>query len=346
VTRGAGGATGGGRRRGAGGSKTTGTGGKPSSRPRSGDARGQGGQSRQGGQSHQGGQSRQGGQSGQGRRQREPLAGSASAPRSAQRRRGRSETPELGGEQVEGRHAVRELLAARRRPVREVWLADGLDPAPILDEIADLAAAASVPVRAVNNARLRQAASTDAPQGVLAFAAALPEADLDDLAIDRPGGRAPFLVVVDGLTDPHNLGALLRTAQCAGATGAVLPRHRSAHVTATVAKAAAGAIEYLPMAVVPGIASALARLADAGVWTVGLDAAAPTALWSLAIATEPIALVFGAEGAGLSRLAKARCQLLVSIPQAGPIASLNVAAAGALACFEVSRARPGGPSDG
>jgi 23S rRNA (guanosine2251-2'-O)-methyltransferase len=251
----------------------------------------------------------------------------------------------LGGEQVEGRHAVRELLAARRRPVREVWLADGLDPAPILDDIARLAAAASVPVRIVNNARLRQVASTEAPQGVLAFAAPLPEADLDDLAQDRPGGRAPFLVVVDGLTDPHNLGALLRTAQCAGATGAVLPRHRSAHVTATVAKAAAGAIEYLPIAVVPGIPSALARLADAGVWTVGLDAEAPTPLWSLSVATEPIALVVGAEGAGLSRLAKARCQLLVAIPQAGPIASLNVAAAGALACFEVSRARPSASTD-
>ncbi|MDQ6614830.1 MAG: 23S rRNA (guanosine(2251)-2'-O)-methyltransferase RlmB [Actinomycetota bacterium] len=256
------------------------------------------------------------------------------------RRRGRSVAPELGGEQVEGRHAVRALLAARRRPVRQVWLAEGLDPSPILDGIAALAAAASVPVRIVNPTRLRQASSTDAPQGVLAFAEPLPESDLDDLAADRPDGRAPFLVVVDGLTDPHNLGALLRTAQCAGATGAVLPRHRSAHVTATVAKAAAGAIEYLPIAVVPGIPSALARLADAGVWTVGLDASARQALWSLSVATEPIAIVLGAEGSGLSRLAKVRCQLLVAIPQAGPIASLNVAAAGALACFEVSRARP------
>ncbi|MDQ1391032.1 MAG: rRNA (guanosine2251-2-O)-methyltransferase [Acidimicrobiaceae bacterium] len=323
MTRGAPGAggSGGGRRRAAAAPKGATARSQPSSRARSGDGRGQGGQAR---------------------RQRELTPGAAHAPRATERRHGRSETPELGGEQVEGRHAVRALLAARRRPVREVWLADGLDPAPILDDIAALAATASVPVRTVNNVRLRQVATTEAPQGVLAFAAPLPEADLDDLAIDRPGGRAPFLVVVDGLTDPHNLGALLRTAQCAGATGAVLPRHRSAHVTATVAKAAAGAIEYLPMAVVPGIASALARLAGAGVWTVGLDAAAPTPLWSLAVATEPIALVLGAEGAGLSRLAKTRCQLLVSIPQAGPIASLNVAAAGALACFEVSRARPEG----
>jgi 23S rRNA (guanosine2251-2'-O)-methyltransferase len=154
----------------------------------------------------------------------------------------------------------------------------------------------------------------------------------------------PFLVVVDGVTDPHNLGAVLRTAQCAGATGAVLGRHRSVHVTATVAKAAAGAIEYLPIALVPGIPAALRRLADAGVWNVGLDAGAPGSLWGLPVATEPIAIVLGAEGAGLSRLAKARCQLLVSIPQAGPIESLNVAAAAALACFEVSRGR--GAADG
>jgi 23S rRNA (guanosine2251-2'-O)-methyltransferase len=239
---------------------------------------------------------------------------------------------------------VRALLAAGRRPVHEVWLADGVDPSSILEEIAALAADKSVPVRTVNRLRLQQAAGTEAPQGVVAFAAPLPEADLDDLATWQPGAARPFLVVIDGLTDPHNLGAVLRTAQCAGATGAVLGRHRAVHVTATVAKAAAGAIEYLPIALVPGIPAALRRLADAGVWNVGLDAGAPVSLWGLPVATEPIAIVLGAEGAGLSRLAKARCQMLVSIPQAGPIESLNVAAAGALACFEVSRGR--GVADG
>ena len=272
------------------------------------------------------------------RSRRDTMGASLAPSRSSDRRRARSEAPELGGDQIEGRHAVRELLAAARRPVTQVWVADGLDPAPILDEITALAAEAGVPVRVVNGTRLRQMAATDAPQGVIANAEPLEECELDEL-VAGSGGQTPFLVVMDGLTDPHNLGALLRTAQCAGATGAILPRHRSAHITATVAKAAAGAIEYLPMAVVPGIPSALARLVDAGVWTVGLDADSPMGLWSLSVATEPIAIVLGAEGAGLSRLAKARCQLLVAIPQAGPIASLNVAAAGALACFEVSRAR-------
>lgn len=254
--------------------------------------------------------------------------------------RGRgSATPGLGGEVVEGRHAVRELLAARRRAVHRVWLAEGLERAAVLDEIADLAAAAAVPLDRIGSARLRQMASTDAPQGVLAHAAPLPERDIDELCAPGPRGGNPFLVVFDGLTDPQNLGALLRTAQCAGATGAVLPRHRSVHITPTVAKSAAGAIEHLPLALVAGVPAALARLADAGLWTVGLDAGAAESLWGLTVATEPIALVLGAEGSGLSRLARQRCQLLVSIPQAGPIASLNVSAAGAIACFEVCRAR-------
>jgi 23S rRNA (guanosine2251-2'-O)-methyltransferase len=267
-----------------------------------------------------------------------PAANAAATDRSDRRGSRRPDT-ELGGEQVAGRHAVRELLAAGRRGVREIWIAEGVEPSAILDDITNRASSASVPVRIVNRVRLHQAAGTEAPQGVIAFAAPLLEADLDDLATAVAGAPPPFLVVVDGLTDPHNLGAVLRTAQCAGATGVVLPRHRAAHITATVAKAAAGAVEHLPIAVVPGIPSALSRLADAGIWNVGLDANAPAPLWGLAVATEPIAIVLGAEGGGLSRLAKARCQLLVSIPQAGPIESLNVAAAGALALFEVTRTR-------
>jgi 23S rRNA (guanosine2251-2'-O)-methyltransferase len=239
---------------------------------------------------------------------------------------------------VEGRRAVRALLAAGRRPTREVWIADGLESTAIISEIEELADDHRVPVRRVPRARLDAAARTDAPQGVLALAQPLPEVTLDEL-VERSSGRPPFLLVLDGVTDPHNVGALLRTAESAGATGAVIPRHRSASITPTVAKAAAGAIEYLPIALVPGIPAALARLAEAGVWTVGLDASAGARLWELELATEPVALVLGSEGKGLSRLAAARCELLVAIPHAGTTESLNVAAAGALACFEVARRR-------
>jgi 23S rRNA (guanosine2251-2'-O)-methyltransferase len=246
----------------------------------------------------------------------------------------------LGGEQVEGRQAVAELLVAGRRPVVDVWLSSDLDPAPVLDRIEQAAAAARVPLRRVGRARLEAEAATEAPQGVLAHARPLPEADLDDLCRGQAGGPKPFLLAVDGVSDPRNLGALLRSAEAAGATGAVLARHRAVHVTPAVAKAAAGAVERVPMTVVAGIPAALARAKELGCWVVGLAGDGDRSLFDdLAVADEPVVVVVGAEGGGLSRLARARCDLVVSIPMRGRLPSLNVSAAGALALFEVSRRR-------
>jgi 23S rRNA (guanosine2251-2'-O)-methyltransferase len=240
---------------------------------------------------------------------------------------------------VPGRQAVRELLRAGRRPVRDVWIAEEASPAAVLDEIVSLARGVGTPVRRVDRDRLASAAGVDAPQGVLARAEPVAEAPLADLTTPGPEGIRPFLLVLDGVTDPHNLGAILRTAACAGATGVVLPRHRSALLTPTAAKAAAGAVEYLPLAVAPGAAQALATLAGAGVWTVGLDPGGPASVFELAVATEPVALVLGSEGRGLSRLVRSRCDVLARIPHAGPagaaMGSLNVAAAAAVACFAV-----------
>ena len=246
----------------------------------------------------------------------------------------------LGGQLVAGRNAVRELLAAGRRPVREIFFAEGIDPAPVLDEIAALAARAGVAIRTLPRARLDALAETDAPQGVVARAAPLPEVDLLTLtAPSRPGGPPPFLVALDGVTDPHNLGAIIRTAESAGATGLVLTRHRAAHVTATVTKAAAGAIEYLPMAVVPGLPAALQELQSKGVWTVGLAGDVPQSVFDLPVADGPVCIVLGSEGAGLSRLVRQRCEIVVSIPRVGHTESLNVSAAAAVTCFEVARRR-------
>jgi 23S rRNA (guanosine2251-2'-O)-methyltransferase len=247
----------------------------------------------------------------------------------------------LGGEQVEGRQAVRELLLAGRRKVREVLVATGDDgrlDGPVAD-IVELAGELRVAVKQVSRTKLDAAARTDTPQGVLARAAPLPEADLDDLARRGPGGSAPFLVAVDGVTDPGNLGALLRSAECNGATGVVLPRHRAVHVTPTVTKAAAGAIEHLPMTLVGGLPAALERLKGAGLWVVGLDGAGDTPIHELAVAADPVVLVLGAEGGGLSRLVRQRCDVLAAIPLRGQLASLNVAAAAAIATYEVGRRR-------
>jgi 23S rRNA (guanosine2251-2'-O)-methyltransferase len=245
---------------------------------------------------------------------------------------------------VEGRQAVRELLLAGRRRVRDVWMVDEGDDAAVLRDIRELAEANRVTLSVVGRGRFAAQARSEAPQGVLALAAPLPEADVDDLvAGDRahPAGkvRAPFLVALDGVTDPGNLGAILRSAECAGVSGVVLPRHRAVHVTPAATKAAAGAIEYLPMAVVGGLPAALARLRDAGVHVVGLDGAAATSLYDVAGGDGPVCLVLGAEGRGLSRLVRQRCDEVVAVPMRGRLGSLNVSAAAALACFEIARRR-------
>ncbi len=230
-----------------------------------------------------------------------------------------------------------ELVGAGRRRVRRVEIAAGQDRNPLLDELVVLARAAGVQVRTVDRARLEAAAFTEAPQGVIAHADPVPEADLEDLLVDP----AAFLVALDGVTDPGNLGAVLRTAEAAGATGALLPRHRSARLSPAAVKAAAGAVEHLPLATVAGIPAALERASRAGLWNVGLEVGGATTVHDLEVADRPLILVLGAEGRGLSRLARRRCDVLAGIPMAGRTASLNVAAAAAVACFEVARRRSG-----
>ena len=170
---------------------------------------------------------------------------------------------------------------------------------------------------------------------MLAFAAPLQETELATLLL-RKGNKPPFLVAVDGVTDPGNLGALLRCCDGAGVHGVVLPRHRAVHITPTVAKAAAGAVEHVPMALVGGLPAALARIKEAGIWVVGLDDEADRSLFDIGdLAIEGICLVLGAEGNGLSRLVRERCDMIVSIPMRGRLSSLNVSAAAALATYEV-----------
>ena len=209
----------------------------------------------------------------------------------------------------------------------------------VIGDIIEIARTNRVQVHEVNRKRLEQAARSEAPQGVIAYAAPLPEVELVDM-LKRRQGIAPFLVAVDGVTDPGNLGALLRSCDGAGVHGVILPRHRAVHVTPTTAKAAAGAVEYVPMALVGGLPAALARVKEAGIWVVGLDDAADRTLFQLGdLAAEGICLVLGAEGAGLSRLVRERCDVVVSIPMRGRLSSLNVSAAAALATYEIARYR-------
>lgn len=282
--------------------------------------------------------------------QRRPRRGGA---RPAPRRGGHARGPRprddrargVGGEQVEGRQAVRELLLAGRRRVHEVLLAQDAD-GDAVEDIVELARERRATVRRVPRGELESQARSEAPQGVLARAAALEELGVDDVvARIPPAGAAAtraFLVALDGVTDPGNLGAVLRCCDGAGVDAVILPKHRAVHVTPTVAKAAAGAIEHVAIALAPGLPSALERLKGAGVWIVGLDDAAERSLFDVgAIATDHVCLVLGAEGAGLSRLVRERCDVVASIPMLGQLSSLNVSAAAALACYEVVRARLG-----
>ncbi len=279
----------------------------------------------------------------------DPTRGKArtSAPRAGARRgveprRNAPVAKGLGGEQIEGRQAVRELLIGQKRKVREIWIASDIDAAPILDDIEELAHAQRVAILEVPRRKIEETARSEAPQGIIAFAAQLEEASFAEMLKTR-NGVAPFLVAVDGVTDPGNLGALLRCCDGAGVTGVVLPKHRAVHVTPTVAKTSAGAVEHVPMTLVSGLPTAIQQMRDKGIWVVGLDDSSRDSLFDIAkFADEGICIVLGAEGSGLSRLVRERCDTIVSIPMLGQVSSLNVSAAAALATYEVTRVREAG----
>ena len=227
-----------------------------------------------------------------------------------------------------------------RRKVHEIWISTELEGDAGVEDIVMIANAQRVPVAYVARAKVEREARTDAPQGVIAFAADIPEADLGDLIRTGKAGAPPFLVAIDGVTDPGNLGAIIRSCDGAGVSGILLPRHRAVHVTPTVAKASAGAVEHMPIALVPGLPATLKQLKDHGIWIVGLDDGADQELFDLdELALAPICLVLGAEGAGLSRLVRERCDMIVSIPMLGGVSSLNVSAAAALATYQIARVR-------
>jgi 23S rRNA (guanosine2251-2'-O)-methyltransferase len=244
---------------------------------------------------------------------------------------------DLAGDQVEGLQAVRELLIARRREVFDLYVSDDDGRSGPITEIVRLAAGSGVLVRHVSIAEIRRLAGSEVPQGVVAFAQRIAPVTLASLAkVSKP---TPFLVVLDGVTDPQNLGAVMRSALSAGATGAVIPRHNAVRLTPSAVKAAAGAVEYLPIALVPGVPAALQALHAEGVWSVGLDGSGTTDIDDVALFEEPVALVLGAEGAGLAPLTRQRCDVIAQIEMHGPLGSLNVSAAGAVACFAVARRR-------
>lgn len=240
---------------------------------------------------------------------------------------------------VEGRNAVIEALRAGR-PIDKIYMAAG-ETDRTLGHIAAKAKEAGVVVSRCDRRKLDAMSTTGAHQGIIAVCAAREYCELSDLlelAYER--GEDPFLIACDELADPHNLGAIIRTAECAGAHGIIIPKRRSAGVTAVVEKASAGAVEHMRVARVSNMTAALRELKDSGLWIYGTAADAEHDLWHTDM-RGPVCLVIGSEGAGMSRLVGECCDFTVSIPLKGQVTSLNASAAAAVMIYEVLRQRSG-----
>lgn len=233
-----------------------------------------------------------------------------------------------------GFHAVEEALAAGR-PLDRILVARGLHGNRI-QKLLEFARSRNVPVRFEDRAQLDRASGMQHHQGVVAFAASRATVELEDLLSSV--GEVRLLVLLDGIEDPHNVGAIIRTALAAGASGMVLPERRAAGLTDAVARVSAGALAHLPVARVKNLARVMEQLKEAGYWLIGLDERAEKRYTEVKY-DNPTAIVMGSEGQGLHELIKKRCDFLVSIPTAGPVRSLNVSVAAGIVLFEVVRQR-------
>ena len=242
-------------------------------------------------------------------------------------------------DRVEGKNAVMEALKAGR-PLDKIYIAKG-EQDKALRFIAQKGKAAGAVVSEVDRRKLDAMSVTHAHQGVIAVAAVREYSTVADiLAIAAQRGEAPLVVVCDEISDPHNLGAIIRTAECAGAHGVVIPKHRSAGITAVVEKTSAGAVEHMAVARVVNLAAALKELQEAGVWVFGTAADGDKNLWEADLKS-PAVLVIGSEGSGMSRLTRESCDFLISIPLRGKVSSLNASNAAAIVLYEAVRQRIG-----
>ena len=238
---------------------------------------------------------------------------------------------------IEGRNAVTEALRAGT-PIDKIFIARG-ETDKTLGHIASTARAAGVVVVEADRRKLDYMSATKAHQGVIALAAVREYANVEDiLSAARERGEAPLLVVCDEISDPHNLGAILRTAECVGAHGVIIPKRRSAGLTSIVDKTSAGAAEHMAVARVPNLPAAIRELKERGLWVYGTAADAPSGMWDTDL-TGPLCLVIGSEGDGMGRLVAENCDFLLSIPMRGKVSSLNASAAASVVMYEVLRQR-------
>jgi 23S rRNA (guanosine2251-2'-O)-methyltransferase len=242
-------------------------------------------------------------------------------------------------DKLTGIHAVKEALEARR-PIDRIAIAKGRQDTRV-EEIVQLARKQGVPVRFEDRGQLDRLANSKDHQGVVALAAARAAASLEDIlahANAAAPGQLGLIVLLDGVEDPHNLGAIIRTALAAGADGVVIPERRAAGLTDTVARASAGALAHLLVAKVTNLVRTMEELKEAGYWLVGLDEQGDKNYTDVDY-TSPVGIVLGSEGQGLHELTRKRCDFVVSLPTTGPVKSLNVSVAAGVVLFEALRQR-------
>ena len=244
---------------------------------------------------------------------------------------------EIKNEIVEGRNAVIEALRAGRA-IDKIFIAKG-DVDKTLGHIASKARDKGVVVVECDRKKLDFMSQTHAHQGVIALCAVREYCTVEDIfAVAGERGEKPFIIVCDEISDPHNLGAIIRSAECAGAHGVIIPKRRSAGLTAIVDKASAGAAEHMAIARVPNIPAAIKELKDRGLWVYGTAADGQSDLWHTDF-TGNVALVIGSEGDGMGRLVRESCDFIVSLPMKGQVNSLNASAAAAIVMYEILRQR-------
>ena len=238
---------------------------------------------------------------------------------------------------IEGRNAVLEAFRSGRT-IDKIFVLDGCQDGPVRTIVREAKKHGAI-LNFVGKERLSQLSQTGRHQGVIAYAAAYDYAEVEDmLELARERGEDPFLILLDGIEDPHNLGAILRTAECAGVHGVIIPKRRAVGLTAVVARASAGALAHMPVHKTVNLAALLDTLKERGVWIFGAEADGTVDLYDADFAG-PTALVIGSEGEGISRLVRQKCDFIVSIPMRGKVNSLNASNAAAVLLFEAVRRR-------
>ncbi|MCJ8014977.1 23S rRNA (guanosine(2251)-2'-O)-methyltransferase RlmB [Paenibacillus sp. KQZ6P-2] len=239
---------------------------------------------------------------------------------------------------IGGKHSVIEALKSGRT-INKIWVAENAQKhltQPIIIEAKKL----GVVIQQVDKRKLDQLAPGVQHQGVVAQVAPYAYAEVEDILLEAENkGEPPFILLLDEIEDPHNLGSILRTADCTGVHGVIVPKRRSAQVTATVSKTSAGAAEYVPVARVTNLGQTIDSLKEKGIWVVGTDVSAESGIYETNVFDGPVAIVIGNEGKGMGRLIREKCDVLIKLPMNGQINSLNASVAAGVVMYEVLRRR-------